>query len=118
MFDFDDYEDLKDYVFTYPALEVLQHEYKVGLKRKDKNLPTCSFQDFIIKHTNHRIRHGYSKFREFEPEWEKLYMYIVDIKEKYGGKTDTESLEKAVILYDQTLILFHEGNPLPPYLLP
>lgn len=118
MFDFEDYEDLKDYVFTYPAFEVLQHTYHKGLKTKNKTLPTCCFQDFIIRHTKHRIRHGYVKFREFEPEWECLYMYIVEIQKNYTGKKDTENIEKATILFDQALILYHEGNPLPPYLLP
>ena len=47
-----------------------------------------------------------------------LYDYIMEIKENYTGKADTENLEKAVILFDQALLLFHEGNPLPPYLLP
>ena len=112
MFSFDDYEKLDDYTFTYPALEVLQHTY-----HKDKSLPTCCFQDFIIKHTKFRIQHGYRKYREVEPEWETLYVLISEIKKDYKGKSDTVSLEKAVILFDQALLLFHEGNPLPSYLI-
>ena len=118
MFDFEDYENLSDYVCTYPAFEVLQHTYNIALKRKEVDLPACTFQDWIIRHTKFRIKHGYRKYREFEPEWVVLYNYIVEIKENYKGKTDTENLEKAVILFDQALLLFHEGNPLPPYLLP
>lgn len=117
MFSFDDYEKLDDYTFTYPALEVLQHTYHKGLKQKDKSLPTCCFQDFIIKHTKFRIQHGYRKYREVEPEWETLYVLISEIKKDYKGKSDTVSLEKAVILFDQALLLYHEGNHLPPYLL-
>ncbi|MBO4941196.1 MAG: hypothetical protein J6D15_03240 [Clostridia bacterium] len=117
MFDFDEYENLDDYTFTYPTLEVLQHTYHKGLKQKDKSLPTCCFQDFIIRHTKFRIQHGYRRYREFEPEWETLYMLISEIKKDYKGKSDTVSLEKAVILFDQALLLFHEGNPLPSYLI-
>ncbi len=117
MFDFEGYENLSDYVFTYPAFEVLQHTYNVALKRKEVSLPACSFQDFIIRHTKFRIKHGYRKYREFEPEWVNLYDYIVEIEKEYSGKSDTTNLEKATILFDQALILFHEGNPLPPYLL-
>ena len=116
MFSFEDYENLGDYEFTYPALEVLQHAYHKGLKWKDKSLPTCTFQEFIIRHTKHRISHGYRRYRELEPEWEGLYVLISDIEKNYTGKTDTDALEKAAILFDQALLLYHEGNPLPPYL--
>ena len=116
MFSFEDYENLDDYVFIYPALEVLQHTYHKGLKLKDKSLPACCFRDFIIRHTKFRIQHGYRKYREVEPEWESLYMLISEIKKNYKGKSDTVSLEKAVILFDQALLLYHEGHPLPPYL--
>ena len=117
MFDFEDYENLGDYTFTYPALEVLQHTYHKELKWKDKSLPTCCFQDFIIKRTKFRIQHGYRRYRELEPEWESLYMLMSDIAKDYKGKSDTVSLEKAVILFDQALLIYHEGNPLPPYLI-
>ena len=49
-------------------------------------------------------------------EWECLYVLISDIEKNYTGKTDTDALEKAVILFDQALLLYHEGNPLPPHL--
>lgn len=117
MFSFDDYEKLDDYKFTYPALEVLQHAYSVALKRKEVNLPACSFQDFIIRHTKFRIQHGYRRYRELEPEWECLYELISDIEKDYTEKTDTDALEKAIILFDQALLIYHEGHPLPPYLL-
>ena len=39
-----------------------------------------------------------------------------DIEKNYTGKTDTDALEKSVILFDQALLLYHEGHPLPPYL--
>jgi len=45
-----------------------------------------------------------------------LYVLISDIEKNYTGKTDTNALEKAVILFDQALLLYHEGNPLPPHL--
>ena len=83
MFDFDEYENLDDYTFTYPALEVLQHTYHKGLKQKDKYLPTCRFQDFIIKHTKFRIQHGYRHYREFEPEWETLSRTITKFTLNY-----------------------------------
>ena len=117
MFDFDDYKELSDYKFTYPAFEVLQYSYHTALKRKDASLPACDFQDFIIKHTKFRIKHGYRRYREVEPEWETLFMLISDIANKYKGKTDTDALEKAVMLFDQCLLLFHEGNPLPSHLI-
>ena len=75
MFEFEDYENLSDYVFTYPAFEVLQHTYSVALKRKEVSLPACSFQDYIIKHTKFRIKHGYRKYREFEPEY-RAFGYV------------------------------------------
>ena len=117
MFSFEDYENLGDYEFTYPALEVLQHAYHNGLKWKDKSLPTCTFQEFIIRHTKHRISHGYRRYRELEPEWECLYVLISDIEKDYTENFDTDALEKSVILFDQALLLYHEGHPLPPYLL-
>ena len=117
MFSFEDYEKLDEYDFAYPAFEVLQHAYHTALKRKEQSLSACSFQDFIILHTKHRISHGYRRYRELEPEWETLFMLISDIANKYKGKTDTDALEKAVMLFDQCLLLFHEGNPLPSHLI-
>ena len=117
MFSFDDYENLDEYKFTYPAFEVLQHAYHTALKRKEQSLSACSFQDFIIRHTKHRILHGYRRYRELEPEWECLYVLISDIEKDYTEKFDTDALEKSVILFDQALLLYHEGHPLPPYLL-
>ena len=116
MFSFDDYENLDEYKFTYPAFEVLQHAYHTALKRKEQSSSACSFQDFIIQHTKHRISHGYRRYRELEPEWECLYMLILDIEKEYKEKFDTDALDKAVILFDQALLLYHEGHPLPPYL--
>ena len=39
MFDFDDYEVLSDYVFTYPEEQVLDSQYKMCLrKHKEKKI--------------------------------------------------------------------------------
>ena len=47
MFDFDEYENLDDYTFTYPVLEVLQHTYHKGLKQKDNLFMSgLSWMDF------------------------------------------------------------------------
>ena len=54
--------------------------------------------------------YGYSRYRELEPEWEKLKYYIDEVEKE-------NSIEKAHILYDQALLLFYEGFPLSPNLI-
>lgn len=103
MFEFDDYEDLSDYTFTYPVEQVLNSQYKMCLrKHKEKKI----FEEFVIPFVKERIMYGYSRFRELEPEWEKLKYYIDEVEKE-------SSIEKAHILYDQVLQLFYEGFPLP-----
>ena len=104
MFDFEDYEDLSDYVFTYPVEQVLDSQYKLWV-RKTKS--TKSYDEFVIPFVKERITFGYNRCRELEPEWEKLKYYIDEVEKE-------QSKEKAIILYDQVLQLFYEGFPLPP----
>lgn len=107
MFDFDDYEALSDYVFTYPVEQVLDSQYKMCLrKHKEKR----TFEEFVIPFVKERIMYGYSRSRELEPEWEKLKYYIDEVEKE-------NSIEKAHILYDQALLLFYEGFPLSPNLI-
>lgn len=107
MFDFDDYEALSDYVFTYPVEQVLDSQYKMCLrKHKEKR----TFEEFVIPFVKERIMYGYSRYRELEPEWEKLKYYIDEVEKE-------NSIEKAHILYDQALLLFYEGFPLSPNLI-
>ena len=107
MFDFDDYEVLSDYVFTYPVEQVLDSQYKMCLrKHKEKS----TFEEFVIPFVKERIMYGYSRYRELEPEWEKLKYYIDEVEKE-------NSIEKAHILYDQALLLFYEGFPLSPNLI-
>ena len=116
MFDFDDYENLDDYTFTYPALEVLKSEYQKWLRKQTKRVPTWEYRAFIIRFVKDRIVFGCRKYAEVEPEWETLLYYIKEVEEEFksGGAI---ALEKAVILYDQALQLFCEGHPLPPNFL-
>ena len=115
-FDFDDYENLEDYTFTYPALEVLKSEYQKWLIKQKKRVPPWEYRDFIIKFVKERISFGCRKFGEVEPEWETLLYYIEEVEKGFNAGDDT-ALEKAIILYDQALLLFCEGHPLPPNLL-
>lgn len=115
-FNFDDYENLEDYVFTYPALEVLRSEYQKWLIKQKKRVPPWEFRDFIIRFVKERIIFGCRKYGEFEPEWEILLYYVEEIKKEFNSGNDT-ALEKAVILYDQALLLLYEGHPLPPNIL-
>ena len=107
MFDFEDYEDLSDYVFTYPVEQVLDSQYKLWV-RKTKS--TKSYKEFVIPFVKERITFGYNRCRELEPEWEKLKYYIEEVEKE-------QSKEKDIILYDQVLQLFYEGFPLPPNLI-
>lgn len=115
-FNFDDYEKLVDYTFTYPALEVLKSEYQKWLIKQNKRVLPWEYRDFIIWFVKERISFGCRKYGEFEPEWESLLYYMKEVEKEFNSGDDT-ALEKAVILYDQTLLLFCEGHPLPPNLL-
>lgn len=115
-FDFDDYKNLEDYTFTYPAREVLESEYQKCLRNQKKRVPPWEYRDFIIRFVKERIIFGCRKYGEFEPEWETLNYYIGEVEKEFNTDSCT-ALKKAVILYDQVLLLFCEGHPLPPNLL-
>ncbi len=38
-FSFDDYEDIREYVFTYPTKEVIDSEYQKWLIKQKKRVP-------------------------------------------------------------------------------
>ena len=106
MFDFDDYEDLGDYCFEYPVEQVLESQYKLWVRKTKRKVV---YEDFVIPFVKERIMYGYSRYRELEPEWEKLKYCIEEVEKE-------NSIEKANILYDQVLQLFYECFPLPPNL--
>jgi len=116
MFDFDDYENLEDYIFTYPAKEVLESEYQKWVKKQKKRVPPWEYREFIIRFVNERIIFGCRKYGEVEPEWKTLLYYIKEVETEFNTGKGTV-LEKAIILYDQALLLFCEGHPLPPNFL-
>jgi len=113
MFDLEDYERLEDYVFTYPAKEVIDSEYQMWLRNQKKRVPPWEYREFVIRFVKDRITFGHRKFSEVEPEWETLLYYIKEVEKEFNTDQIT-ALEKAVILYDQALLLFCEGHPLPP----
>ena len=115
-FNFDDYENSKDYTFTYPALELLNSEYQKWLRKWKKKVPTLEHREFIIRFVKDRITFGCRKYGEFEPEWETLLYYIEECEKEFNSGDGT-ALERAVILYDQALLLLCEGLPLPPNIL-
>lgn len=112
-FSFDDYENISEYVFTYPTKEVIDSEYQKWLRKQKKRVPAWEYREFVIKYVKERIIFGCRKYGEFEPEWETLLYYIEEVEKEFNTDNGT-ALEKAVILYDQTLLLFCEGHPLPP----
>lgn len=115
-FNLDDYESLEDYTFTYSAREVLESEYQKGIKKQKKSIPTCEYWDFIIRFVKERIIFGCRKYGEVEPEWETLLYYIEEVEKAFNAGKDI-TIEKAVILYDQALLLLYEGHPLPHNIL-
>ena len=116
MFDFDDYEDTKDYCFKYPAKEVIDSEYQKWLRKQKTRVPPLEYREYVIRFVKDRITFGHRKFGDVEPEWEILLYYIKEVETELDADKNT-ALEKAVILYDQALLLFCEGHPLPPNLI-
>ena len=115
-FDFDDYEDLEDYTFAYPALEVLKSEYQKWLRKQKKRVSPWEYREFVIKFVKERIIFECRKYGEFETEWETLLYYIEEVEKEFKAGI-TVAFEKSVILYDQALLLFCEGHHLPPNIL-
>lgn len=103
MFDFDDYGDLSEYEFTYPAEAVLAAKYK----KQENNI--ASYEDFVVDYVKHEIIKGCRKYGEFESEWGVLKSYSKDMS--------ADALDKVYILYDQVLLLLFEGNTLPPNII-
>ena len=116
MFTFDDYVDINDYAFTYPAKEVIDSEYQKWLRKHKKRVAPWEYRGFLISYVKDRISFGCRKYSELEPEWEPLLSYINEVESEFKAG-NAIALEKAVVLYDQALLLFCEGHPLPPNLL-
>ena len=110
-FNFDDYENLEDYIFTHPAKEVIDSEYQKWLRKRKKRVPPWEYRDFIIRFVKERISFGYRKYGEVKPEWETLLHYIEEVEKEFSTGNNS-ALEKAIILYDQTLLLFWESHNL------
>lgn len=52
MFDFEDYERLEDYVFTYPAKEVIDSEYQRWIRKQKKRVAPWRYREFIVQGCN------------------------------------------------------------------
>ena len=113
MFDFEDYERLGDYVFTYPAKEVIDSEYQRWIRTQKKRVAPWMYREFIVGFVKERITFGNRKYGEVEPEWETLLHYIKEVETEFNTGNSV-ALEKAVILYDQALLLLLDTHPLPP----
>ena len=110
MFDFDDYEDLSDYAYTYPVKDILQQAYT------KKNSPTWEYRDFIVRYVEAEVLAGQRQFHEDEQAWQRLQFYMNQVSEDFFNPYSTakpaEEEEKVYILYDQTLLLLYDGNPI------
>lgn len=110
MFDFDDYEDLNKYVYTYPVKDILQQAFA------KKNSPTWKYQEFIVRYVEAEVLAGQRKFHEDEQAWQRLQFYMKQVSEDFFNPYSTakpaEVEEKVYILYDQTLLLLYDGNPI------
>ena len=116
MFDFDDYENLNEYIFTYPAFELLKNRCVGWLKKHKLRVTPWEYRNKIIEYVKEEIQIGYRKYGEVEPEWENLKYHIKEVENDFNNGNSL-ALDKAVILYDQVLLLLYEGNPLPPNLI-
>lgn len=112
MFDFDDYENLDDYTFTYPVLKILRRKYVKWLKKHPPHISPWEYRHKLIEYVKEDIVVGHRKYGEFEPEWEALLFYIKEVEKDFEC-ADIDALYKALILYDQVLLLLYEGHPLP-----
>lgn len=117
MFDFDDYENLDDYTFTYPALELLRARYVKWLKMHPPYVVPWEYRRILVEYVKEDIVVGHRKYGEFEPEWETLLFYIKEVEKDFEC-ADIDALYKTLILYDQALLLLYEGHPLPPNIQP
>jgi len=84
-FNFDDYENLGDYIFTYPVLEVLKSEYQSWLRKQKKGVPSLEHREFIVDFVKDRITFGCRKYGEFEPEWETLAYYMEEVQKIFSN---------------------------------
>ena len=115
MFDFDDYENLENYTFTYPVLELLKARYVKWLKTHSPRVAPWEYRQKLVEYVKEEIVIGHRKYGEFEPAWETLLFYIKEVESAFEC-ADIDAVYKALILYDQVLMLLYEGHPLPPNL--
>lgn len=107
MFSFDDYENLDDYEFVYPALDVLQHTYHKGLNLKDKSLPNKDFyriKNAVLKsiQRNEYKNHMVTDRESALPVYDNLVFDICQMIDKsceqtYGEYSHTKCQNKSIV---------------------
>ncbi len=71
MFDLEEI-DISAYSFVYPAREIIVAEFKVWVKKKKYKDTEEDFNKFVVPFVKERVRIGFNRLGEFEPEWERL----------------------------------------------
>lgn len=105
MFDFDDYESLNDYEFYYPITDILENQYHLYKRKKEKGF--LPYEEWVYKTVYNCVIRGLNKYGEVEHEWHRLKYYLENSEVSKVG-------QKVHIIYDQALLLLFDTHPLPP----
>ena len=108
MFDFDDYESLNDYEFFYPIEEVLETQYHLYKRKKEKGF--LPYEEWVYNTVYDCIMMGLNRYGEVEHEWYRLKFYLENLENFEVSKVG----QKVHIIYDQALLLLFDTHPLPP----
>ena len=105
MFDFDDYEDLSDYTYFYPIENLMERQYPLYKRKKEKAF--LPYEEWVYKTVYDCVIRGLNKYGEIEHEWHRLKYYMEELE-------ISKHLQKVCIIYDQALLLLFDTHPLPP----
>lgn len=115
MFDFDEI-DLNGYLFTYFTESHIEDAYNRYLQETEQTHTQEKRNSFIFEYVKNEVLAGYRRYSEHEQQWVRLKWYAEDIL-KQSNETIEEHKEdlikKAYILYDQCIVLAHEGFEIP-----
>ena len=77
MFDFDDYESLNDYEFYYPITDILENQYHLYKRKKEKGF--LPYEEWVYKTVYGCVIRGLNKFGEVEHELDGREFAITDV---------------------------------------
>lgn len=96
--------------FAYPVEKWVEQQHQKHLRLKKEFSQPDGINSFMWWFVEGVILSGRNRFGETEQEWWQLWNHFIDLRDNRGEPFPYIEL---LILLDVSLLLEHEGNPIP-----